>query len=48
VDGFLVVVAHRTPRRLVEEALSTLDHAKILGIIFNQDDRHLAQDRRRY
>ena len=29
VDGFLLVVAaHRTPRRLVEEALTTLDHSE--------------------
>jgi capsular exopolysaccharide synthesis family protein len=43
VDGFLLVVAaHRTPRRLVEEALTTLDPAKVLGIVFNQDDRSIA------
>ena len=42
VDGFLVVVtAHRTPRRLLEEALTTLDHTKILGIVFNEEDRPL-------
>jgi capsular exopolysaccharide synthesis family protein len=44
VDGFLVVVAaHRTPRRLVEEALSVVEPAKILGLVFNGDDdrRHL-------
>jgi len=36
VDGFiLVVTAHRTPRRLVEEALTTLDPAKVLGFVFN-------------
>jgi len=40
VDGFLLVVAaHRTPRRLLDEALATLDRAKILGIVFNQDER---------
>ncbi len=40
VDGFLLVVAaHRTPRRLLEESLASLDHSKILGIVFNQDDR---------
>jgi capsular exopolysaccharide synthesis family protein len=40
VDGFLLVVAaHRTPRRLVEEALTTLDRSKVIGIVFNQDDR---------
>jgi capsular exopolysaccharide synthesis family protein len=42
VDGFFVVVtAHRTPRRLLEEALTTLDHTKILGIVFNEEDRPL-------
>lgn len=40
VDGFLLVIAaHRTPRRLAEESLTTLDPAKVLGIVFNQDDR---------
>ena len=43
VDGFLLVVAaHRTPRRLLEEALTTLDQAKVLGIVFNLDDRATA------
>jgi capsular exopolysaccharide synthesis family protein len=43
VDGFLLVIAaHRTPRKLVEEALTTLDPAKMLGIVFNQDDRSIA------
>jgi protein-tyrosine kinase len=40
VDGFLLVVAaHRTPRRLLEEALTTVDQKKVIGIVFNQDDR---------
>ena len=40
VDGFLLVVtAHRTPRRLVEDALTTLDPSKVLGLVFNQADR---------
>ncbi len=40
VGGFLVVVAaDRTPRRLVEEALATLDRAMILGLVFNVDSR---------
>jgi capsular exopolysaccharide synthesis family protein len=40
VDGFLLVVAaHHTPRRLVGEALSVVDRAKILGIVFNGDDQ---------
>lgn len=40
VDGFVVVVAaHRTPRRLVEEGLATLDRGKVLGLVFNLDER---------
>src|SRR5262249_25418380 len=40
VDGFLLVVAaHRTPRRLVGEALSVVDPGKMLGIVFNGDDQ---------
>jgi capsular exopolysaccharide synthesis family protein len=43
VDGVVLVVsAHRTPRRLVEEALSLVDPAKTLGIVFNRDDRPLS------
>ena len=44
VDGFLIVVgAHRTPRRLVEEALNLVEPAKVLGMVFNGDDRHLSK-----
>jgi capsular exopolysaccharide synthesis family protein len=40
VDGFVVVVAaHHTPRRLVEEALNVVERTKILGLIFNGDDQ---------
>jgi capsular exopolysaccharide synthesis family protein len=40
VDGVvLVVAAHKTPRKLVGEALSQLDPAKMLGVVFNADDR---------
>jgi capsular exopolysaccharide synthesis family protein len=40
VDGFLVVVgANHTPRRLFEEALTALDTEKLLGIVFNGDER---------
>jgi capsular exopolysaccharide synthesis family protein len=40
VDGFiLVVAAHKTPRKLVAEALSQLDPAKMLGVVFNADDQ---------
>jgi len=43
VDGFIVVVAaHRTPRKLVAEAMNLLDPMKVLGIVFNGDDRPLA------
>jgi len=43
IDGFLIVVAaHRTPRRLVEEALGVVGPEKVIGFVFNQDDRSLA------
>jgi len=39
VDGFLLVVAaHKTPRKLVEEAINILDPDKVTGLIFNKDD----------
>jgi polysaccharide biosynthesis transport protein len=42
VDGVLVVVsANTTPRKLLEEALNELDSAKVVGIVFNNDDRPL-------
>ena len=42
VDGVLVVVAaNKTPRKLLEEALNELDANKVLGIVFNNDDRPL-------
>lgn len=43
VDGFLLVVAaHRTPRRLVEDALNLLAPPKLIGLVFNGDDRPLS------
>jgi Mrp family chromosome partitioning ATPase len=40
VDGLLIVVsANRTPRKLLAEALNLLDPAKVLGIVFNNDER---------
>jgi capsular exopolysaccharide synthesis family protein len=49
VDGFLVVVAaHRTPRRLVKEALTRLDQAKIIGFVFNRDSQSLSRHYARY
>ncbi len=42
VDGFLLIVAaHRTPRRLVEEALNAMEPAKVIGLVFNRDDHPL-------
>jgi capsular exopolysaccharide synthesis family protein len=34
----LVVAAHRTPRRYLEEALNALDQDKIAGLVFNSAD----------
>ena len=43
VDGFLIVVAaHKTPRRLLAEGLNLLDPAKVLGMVFNFDNRPLS------
>jgi capsular exopolysaccharide synthesis family protein len=43
VDGFIVLVtAHRTPRKALAEALGLLEPAKVLGTVFNGDDRPLA------
>jgi capsular exopolysaccharide synthesis family protein len=43
VDGFIIVVAaHRTPKRLVEDALNVVEPAKIIGLLFNRDDRPLS------
>ncbi len=42
VDGLVVVVAaHRTPRKLLEDALNLLDATKLIGIVFNGDDQRL-------
>lgn len=42
VDGFLVVVAaHRTPGKLLEEALNIMKSDKMVGLVFNDDDRPL-------
>jgi Mrp family chromosome partitioning ATPase len=43
VDGVLIVVgAHRTQRRLVEESLAIVDPGKIIGLLFNGDDQALS------
>jgi capsular exopolysaccharide synthesis family protein len=42
VDGILMVVAaHKTTRRLVEEALNLMDPSKLDGLVFNYDDRQI-------
>jgi len=39
VDGFLMVVAaHKTPQKLVEEALNIMNPAKLVGLVLNHDD----------
>ncbi len=43
VDGFIVVVAaHKTPHKLLEEALNIMEPTKTLGLVFNHDDRPLS------
>jgi capsular exopolysaccharide synthesis family protein len=45
VDGLLIVVAaHRTTRRLLEEALHLTEPVKVIGLVFNGDDRHLSRN----
>jgi len=44
VDGFLIVVtAHRTTRKLLEESLNVMEPTKIVGLVFNGDDRHVSR-----
>ena len=43
-DGFLVIVtAHKTPRRLLAQALEELDPSKVIGLVLNKDDRSSAR-----
>ena len=37
----MLVTAHKTPRKMLSEALSEIDPAKVLGLVFNGDDRAL-------
>ena len=39
----IVVCAHKTPRRMVAEALNQFDPEKVLGCVFNGDDRTAAR-----
>ena len=42
VDGVLMVVsANQTPRKLLGEALNILEPSKVIGIVFNRDERPL-------
>ena len=38
---FLVVAAHRTPRKALVEALNLIDRSKLIGTVFNGDDQPL-------
>jgi capsular exopolysaccharide synthesis family protein len=39
VDAFvLVVAAHQTPRRVLDDALAALEGTRLFGIVFNRDD----------
>jgi polysaccharide biosynthesis transport protein len=43
VDGFVIVVAaHKTPRKMLAEALNLVDTSKVIGTVFNGDDRPLS------
>src|SRR4030095_5131445 len=45
VDGFLIVVAaHKTPRKLLEEVFNLMEPSKIVGLVFNGDDHHVSKD----
>lgn len=48
-DGFIVVVAsHKTPRPLLEEALTTIEPGKLIGMVFNKDNRPALKYQYRY
>ena len=49
VDGFVIVVAaHRTPKRLVEEAVAVVEPNKMVGLVFNMDERPFSGYYRRH
>ena len=46
VDGWLIVVAaHRTPRKLLEESLDLMEESKTVGFVFTHDERFRANAR---
>jgi capsular exopolysaccharide synthesis family protein len=49
VDGFLLVVAaHRTPRRAVEESLEVLPKESVVAVVFNGENQALARSYQAY
>ena len=45
VDGFLMIVnAHKTLQKFVDEALGVLEPSKIVGLIFNRDEHIISGD----
>lgn len=43
IDGFIMIVAaHKTPQKLLEEAMNIMDQAKLVGLVFNRDDHPLS------
>lgn len=49
VDGFLLVVAaHRTPRRVVEESLDVLPKESVVAVVFNGESQALAHSYHAY
>jgi len=43
VDGFLLVVsAHKTPRRLIDQAFEVVSKEAIMGVVFNSDSETLS------
>jgi capsular exopolysaccharide synthesis family protein len=46
VDGYLIVVGcHQTSRKLLAEALSVMEPEKVVGLVFNGDERPLSDSR---
>jgi capsular exopolysaccharide synthesis family protein len=44
IDGLLVVVAaHQTPRKMLTEALDSVDPTKLVGLVLNKDDHQTAR-----
>jgi capsular exopolysaccharide synthesis family protein len=43
VDGFVIVVqAHRTPRKMLAEALNIMEPSKVIGLVFTRDDHSVS------